>query len=579
MKNSSLYDSLPIQLISNIRETRCIQIGRFTGEKITIISLIILCLTTGAFHASAQDIVPSRIKAVTLFPDQALITREANVKVHKGLNEILIDIEAFEVDSDSVSAKVFGKGELYSVQFKEIFLQAAPQKNIQALEEKLQQLKASRVAMEDNRIMLQNQERFLLSVMDFSKIQLPQDIMTTFPKIQDLENTLTFLGTNFKKINEAKQVLNAKVDSIKQEIQTVEKQLASLTIYRKKEKKAVEILFNTAEDQHIKIEPSYLIPNASWNPVYKVDVAPNLNTVNLTMFSKILQKTGEDWNNITLTVSNAIPAKGARLPEIATWDLDIARPQPIADRSKRFLHSQEADAPVHALAMKEVEAEMEEVGFAGALKKEMPFSVEYKLNQKLRIESKDEVTLLPVFNKILTGEFSYLAVPKTSPFAFLICKTKIDMEILDGPMNVHFGSQFIGKTFLEEKRAGEAFDINIGVDRSVKIKREKVKDKIQETFFGSFERNTIVREMAFTVVAENLKHEPITVTILDCIPVSRTDKIKVENVNIQPKPSEKNYQGREGVLLWSFVLQPAEVKKINISFSIIYPKDEPVVGL
>ncbi len=578
MKDHSPYDTLPIQLIGNIRKARCNRIGRFTGKKFTIISLIILCLTTGVFHASAQDIVPSQIKAVTLFPDQALITREANVKVHKGLNEILIDIEAFQVDSDSVSAKVFGKGELYSVQFKDIFLQVAPQKNIRTLEEKLQQLNASRVAMEDNRVLLQNKERFLLSVIDFSKVQLPQDIMTTFPKIQDLDNTLTFLGASFKKINEEKQALNAKVDSIKQEIQTVEKQLASLTIYRKKEKKAIEILFNTAEDQHIKIEASYLIPNASWKPVYKVDVAPNLNTVNLTMFSKIHQKTGEDWKNIALTVSNAIPAKGARLPEITTWDLDIARPQPIADRSKRFSHSQEPDDPVHAFAMKE-EAETEEAGFAVALKKEMPFSVEYTLNQKVSIESRDEVTLLPVFNKIMTGEFSYVAVPKTSPFAFLICKTKIDMEILDGPMNVHFGSQFIGKTFLEAKKAGEAFDINIGVDRAVRIKREKEKDKIQETFFGSFERNTIVREMAFTVVAENLKSEPITVTIFDSIPVSRTDKIKVENVNIQPKPSEKNYQGREGVLLWSFVLQPAEVKKINISFSISYPKDEPVLGL
>jgi uncharacterized protein (TIGR02231 family) len=297
------------------------------------------------------------------------------------------------------------------------------------------------------------------------------------------------------------------------------------------------------------------------------------------MFAQIHQKTGEDWKNINLTVSNAIPVKGARLPEITTWSLDIARPQPIAGRGKHLGYSRKAGAPVDAFEMKEAEADIGEAEFAGALKKEMPFSFEYKMSQNLSIESKDEVTLLPVFTKILTGEFLHLAVPKTSPFAFLICKTTADREILDGPMNVHFGSHFIGKIFMEEKKAGETFDINIGVDRAVKIKREKEKDKIKETFFGSFERNKIVREMAFTVVAENLKSEPITIIILDSIPVSRTDKIKVENVNIQPKPSEKNYQGREGVFLWSFVLKPKEVKKINISFSVIYPKDEPVLGL
>lgn len=579
MKGYSPYDSLRIQLIRKIRKARCKQIGRSIKKESMMILLIIICLLSGIFHASAQDIVPSQIKSVTLFPNQALVIREANVKVHRGLNEILIDIEAFKVDSDSVSAKVFGKGEFYSVQFKDIYLQVAPQKNIRALEERLQQLKASYVALEDNRALLQNKERFLLSVIDFSKTQLPQDIKTTFPKIQDLENTLTFLGINFKKINEERQALNAKVDLIKQEIQTTEKDLASLTIYRKKEKKAIEVLFNTEEEQHIKIEASYLIQNADWKPVYKVDVAPDLNTVNLIMFSKIHQKTGEDWENINLTLSNSIPVKGARLPEISTWNLDIARPQPIADRSKGFGDSQEIAAPVDAIEMKEAEAGIEEAEFVSALKKEMPFSFEYKMSQKLGIESRDEVTLLPVFTKVLRGEFSYLAMPKASPFAFLICKTKIDREILEGPMNVHFGSHFIGKTFFEEKKAGETFDINIGVDRAVKIKREKEKDKIQETFFGSFERNTIIREMAFTVVAENMKNEPITISILDSIPVSQTDKIKVENVNIQPKPSEKNYQGREGLLLWSFVLKPNEVKKINISFSVSYPKDEPILGL
>jgi len=579
MKACIPYDSLRIEPTRKIRKACCKQTGRFAEKKSMMISLVILYLLFGVFHASAQDIVPSQIKSVTLFSNQALVTREANVKVNEGLNEILIDIEAFQVDSDSVSAKVFGRGELYSVQLKDIYLQVAPQKNIRALEEKLKQLKRSRVALEDSRVLLQNKEQFLLSVIDFSKIQLPQDIKTTFPKIQDLENTLTFLGMNFKKINEERQALNAKVDSIKQEIQTVEKKLASLTIYRKKEKKAIEVLFNTEQDQHIKIEASYLIQNADWKPVYKVDVAPDLNTVNMIMFSKIHQKTGEDWKNINLTISNAIPVKGARLPEISTWNLDIARPQPIADRGKRFGYSQKATAPGDAFEMKESEADTVEAEFVGALKNEMPLSFEYKMSQKFSIESKDEVTLLPVFNKILTGEFSYFAVPRASPFAFLICKTTADREILDGPMNIHFGSHFIGKTFLEEKKAGETFDINIGVDRAVKIKREKEKDKIKETFFGSFERNTIVREMAFTVVAENLKSEPITIIVLDSIPVSRTDKIKVENVTIQPKPSEKNYQGREGILLWSFVLKPDEVKKINISFSVSYPKDEPVLGL
>jgi len=381
---------------------------------------------------------------------------------------------------------------------------------------------------------------------------------------------------NFKKISGEKQTLNEEIDSVKQTIQTAEKELASLTIYRKKEKKAIEVQFHAGEDQQIKIEVGYLVEDASWRPVYKIDVAQDLHKVGLTMLSKIYQKTGEDWKNIHLTVSNATPVKGGRLPETAIWDLDIARPQPVVDDRD---DNQQTTAPVAALKTSETETSSAEAEFIEPVKKEMPFSFEYGVSQMISVDSSDDFIQLPVFHKSLTGEFSYMAVPKTSPSVFLICRTTTDSEIMDGPVNVHFGSHFIGKAFMGEKKAGEAFDINIGADRAVKIKRQKEKDTITETFFGAFERNTTVREMEFTIVAENLKNETITINILDSIPVSRTDKILVENINIQPQPSEKNYQGREGILLWSLSLKPDEVKKISLSFTISYPKDEPVMGL
>jgi len=102
MKACIPYDSLRKEPTRKIRKACCKQTRRFTEKKSMMISLIILCLLVVVFHASAQDIVPSQIKSVTLFLNQALVTREANVKVNKGLNEILIDIEAFQVDSESV---------------------------------------------------------------------------------------------------------------------------------------------------------------------------------------------------------------------------------------------------------------------------------------------------------------------------------------------------------------------------------------------------------------------------------------------------------------------------------------------
>ncbi|MGB5157310.1 MAG: DUF4140 domain-containing protein, partial [Desulfobacterales bacterium] len=124
---------------------------------------------------------------VTLFSDQALVTREANISVHKGLNEIFIGVDAFKVDSDSVSAKIFGKGELYSVQLKTIYLEKAPQENIKDLEKKLKDLKAVRTAMNGEINVLKKQGKVPcivdpMSRLIFIKIKLPKvsDIFSGF---------------------------------------------------------------------------------------------------------------------------------------------------------------------------------------------------------------------------------------------------------------------------------------------------------------------------------------------------------------------------------------------------------------
>ena len=523
----------------------------------------------------SQDIISSQIKEVTLFTNQALIKREAKLRVKKGLNELFLELEAFRVDKDSVSAKVFGKGDIFSVQFKEIYLKEAPQENIKTLEQKIKELKKSRRILLEEKDVLSKKEMFLKSVMDFSQTQVPQDMKTIFPKIEDLERTLVFLDGNFKSINEKKQSLDYQIEEINKEIEVLEKELASLKRPQDQTKKVIEILFDSQKDQEIRVEASYLVYNASWQPIYKVDVPLTLEEVNLVMFSKIKQKTGEDWKNITLSVSNVIPLKGVGLPLPGTWFLNLRRYGP----REKVGGAYEAYHLESKALMPKVSLEEKEVDFAYAQKKEFPLSFEYQLPQVLNIESKDKETTLPLFSKTIIGKFFHYAVPKVNALTFLVCRVSADKELLSGSLNVHFGGRFIGKTFLREKKADEEFDLSLGADRDVKVKREKIKDKIRETFFGKIERQTVIRELVFKITVENLKEKPITVKILDSIPVSKTDKVEIKDIKISPQPSQRDYQDREGVMLWEFELKSREKEEINIEFVITHPKNIPLFGL
>ena len=540
-----------------------------------IISLVLFAIL-GVGLCFSQEVVPSKIKEVTLFTNQALIKREASLRVKKGLNELFLEIEAFGLDRDSVSAKVYGEGSLYSVQFKEIYLKEAPQKKIRELQEKIEELEEKKKSLVNQLSILGKQERFLDSVVDFSQTQIPEDLKTTFPKVDDLEKILGFLGRNLQSINQEREGFNKEIKELDEEIEVLEKELATLKRPHQKTKKVIEIVFDSKKDQPVKIEADYLVYNSRWQPLYKIDVPLNLGEVNLVMFSKIRQKTGEDWKDIKLSISNVIPLRGVGLPTLSSWFLDVRK------RVKRHRPGVDMFAALKGMRKAITFEEKEGAGLANfvyAIKKELPLSFEYQLPQTLTIESKDKDTLLPLFSKTLKGEFFYYVVPKVSPLTFLVCKTFSDKELLSGPLNVYFGGRFIGKTYLTEKKPNEEFYLNLGADREIKVKREKVKDKIKETFFGKIERKTVIRELAFKITVENLKEKPVKLKLLDSIPISRTDRIEVKNIKLTPEPKEKNYQDKEGVNLWEFDIQSKEKVEINIEFIVTYPKDIPIYGL
>jgi len=553
--------------------------------------ILVLFFFIGITSTFSQDIITSEIKDVVLFTNQALVTRLVEAKVEKGLNEIAVEVEAFAVDRDSVQAKVYGDGEVYSVQFKEVPLKDEPQENIRQLTEEIQKLSDQKKSLKNQRLTLNKQKSFLNSFINFAQVQVPKDVKTSLPKSEDLNRTFSFLAQGYSDVHRSEEAINKDIRELDKEINVAQRKLSSLGGAASKGKKNIEILFSSNKAQTVKIEATYLVYYVSWNPFYKVDVAMDLSDINLTMFSQLRQKSGEDWDNVELSVSNVIPTSGGALPTLSGWILDVGRSRSRYDKNKGGVGIYTATPATKMSRQQEsygyggydgdamMDFEIEEARVIYADKTELPLSFEYKLPQALSIKSQDKETTLPIFSKTLDGDFFHYAVPQLNSSTNLACRIKPDKELLAGALNVYFAGRFIGKTQIPEKKPGEFFDINLGVDREVKVEKEEITDKVNETFFKKIQRQTIVRELVYKITAENLKDKPITLKIVDVIPVSRTDRIVVKDVKITPQPSEKDYNDIKGLNLWELKLGASQKKEIDIKFIITYPKGEYISGL
>ncbi len=541
-------------------------------QSVCITVMFVILLSTSVAWTQSVYTVESQIKQVTVFSNQALIERQAAVSVKKGFTDIRIPVKTFAIDPDSITARVFGKGEVHSVQYKQIPVAEQPQENIRVLEAKLDRLKASRRELQDQQQVLKKQEAFLNAFIDFSQSQVPKDLATRLPKPEELGQTLSFLAAGYQKVFEQLRELEPKLQALEKQIRVVERELAARRGPDRQSLRVIDIQFLSAAEQRVRVETGYITRSAGWQPLYKVAVPASLSDMNITLFSRITQKSGEDWQQVKLAVSNVSPLRGVRLPSLSSWLLDVPRPDGFQPRSKRAALEKSAPLADEVASLPTLEQDAE-ANIAQAEKTKLPLSFEYSLPRKIDIESRDKESLLPLFSKKLKGDFYHYCVPQRSPLTFLVADAKADRELLSGLLNVYFAGQYVGKTFLQEKKPGEPFTLNLGADREVSVKREKTLDKVQETFLGRFERDTVVRQLAYKIRIENRKDQAVKLQILDRVPVSKTDRIEVKDVRFTPAPGRQNYLDRQGVMRWDLWLKPGDKKEIVIAFTVTYPKE------
>ncbi len=526
----------------------------------------------------------NRITKVVVFDHGAYLQRRVQTQVHGGLNRILIEVKAFQIDSASVQARVYGQGDILSVQFKETPVKDAPQEDVRALDEDKRARSRERGSLERERDVVDKQIAFLDSVVAFSETETPKELKTEFPDVERLQGTLEFLDANYRRLAQRREELGYQVDELDREIAVLERRLKRLRRSKSTTRKCIEVLFDATEEQALDIEASYVASNASWKPVYKVDVPLDLESVSLTMFARIEQATGENWDDVDLSVSNALPMKGTALPDPQGWHLQLPHVMVAAEAAPDVVFDDMAaggaeEEFVGDLELSEFLDDAPEAAFLVAKAQQLPLAFEYDLPQKVDIGSGDGATLLPLYAKTLEGEFFHFAVPRLDPLAYLVCSAGTDSALLAGRLNIHLGGRFIGSTALAEKRAGEELLINLGADRGVKVHREKVTDKLTETFFGMVDRSSVARALEFRVVVENLKDQPVRMRVADSVPVSNTDRIQIKGLEMVPEPEVRDWKQREGVTLWDFEADAGSTREISVKFFVKHPKDMLPDGL
>ncbi len=551
-----------------------------------------------AAHAETVQ-ADSKISKVVVYDDRALVTRSAELQLTLGSHEVIFSGLPGSLEPDSISAKGEGqaKVKLFGARIVTQQLEDSQSPRVKELETKMESLRDKQAAQDATEKILQEKWDFLASIRAAQGTQIGKDLVTRQPMADEIQKLSLFLDQEFLSVTQKRSELQMDRRSVSKEIDQVQRELNQLQQQNVKWQQSIAVDLEAANAGGFRLEVSYRVPGASWQPVYEARTDIDSNQVELDAYGMIQQSTGEDWKDVSLELSTAKPALGGQMPEIEPWYLFKFEPPQLplmafAPRSKMVVDQKKEMMNEGVLGNSEDRLEEFEADKTRG-RKDAPLpssvasaqiqssgpSVQYVLPKKETILSDGQSKKSSIQIYQFPANFVYQAVPKLSPYAYLRAKVKNNSEglLLPGQVQVFLKGAYVGNSWIKSIGTDEEFDLFLGVDEKIRVTQKRLSRKESVSLIPGFKGKIKTVEFVFSTTIENYSGKDAAVLLQDHVPVAQHQDIKVE-FSTEPSPT-RTLEDKPSVFEWAFKIPAGQKQKVQVSFKVKHPEDMVVQGL
>ncbi|HEY5689882.1 MAG TPA: mucoidy inhibitor MuiA family protein [Cyclobacteriaceae bacterium] len=534
-------------------------------------SSLLVMLVFGSLTAFGQTekVVDSKITDVTVFLNKAQVTREMTTRLEAGKMELVLSGLTSQLDPSSIQVSGNGNLTILGISHRQNYLTEfnVPPK-LKTLKDSLSGYQKQLGLEQSHKEILNKEEQMLLSN---QKIGGANQNLT----VAELKAMADFFRSRLGEIVSSRMKQDEKLKVITEHIQRLQKQINSENELYSRNTSEIVISVSANNATSATFEINYIVYNANWSPIYDLRAINTKGPIQLNYKANVLQRTGEDWNNVKLTLSTANPNQSGLMPQLAPWYLDFYNP--IVYKNDRGRGAAARSAMPAAMSEK---MEMEVADEAPALSLsdyvstvQTSLNTEFKIALPYTVTSSAKPTTVDISKHEIKSDYDYSVVPKLDNDAFLIAKATgwEAYNLLPGEANIFFEGTYVGKTFIDPNSIKDTLSVSLGRDKRIVVKREELKDLTSKRLIGSNQRE----EHSWQITVRNSKSEPITITVEDQLPVTRNSQIEVSPID----NGGAKFNAVTGKLTWQLTIQPNESKKVIYRYEIKYPKDKQISGL
>ncbi|WP_085962791.1 mucoidy inhibitor MuiA family protein [Bradyrhizobium sp. ORS 285] len=535
-------------------------------------------LTAVPGHAANLD-ASSTVDAVTVYPDGATVTRVISLDLPAGDSTAVakdfplgLDASSLRVEGEAGAKLVIGTVDAKPPR-------AAPPVNLPEIDKRIEALKDERANLDGAIAAALARKKFAERFAETSPAGLGE---------KGEARPIAEWRSAFAAVAEEVGQADAAIRDAERKQREIDREVARLQADRATKppsRMEVQIELSAAAATKAQLRVTYAVRNARWVPLYDARLDTSARdrkpALELVRRAEIQQSTGEDWSDVTLSVSTVRTGRGGSAPELRTvvaqYPAPPAPPAPkpaavgvsrgVFERTQEFhfgggtTFDDVADKAVEQQTVAEISA----------------YQTAFRLPGRVSIGANDGAKSLRISTATITPDLVIRSVPVIDPTAYLEASFKQaeDAPLLPGKVSIYRDGMFVGTSKLASSGKDETVRLGFGADDKVKVERGVVKRN--EGSAGLIVTTAKVDERAFKTTVRNAHDFPVKVAIQDQLPVSENEEITVEMLPATTPPTSTNVRDRRGVTEWMLDARPGETKEISFAWRIRWPKDKTVV--
>lgn len=283
--------------------------------------------------ADAALTVDAPIHSVVVYSDRARVTRSARIKL-SGTQPILLPLLQGSVDPSSIRLESQG-AEVLRIETTYVDASDLPEDEAQRLLKGLEKI-------DDDLSRIQGEQEIYRAQLNLLQRLLP----AVPPQGTDVQKPPARLNPSgwaavIAFIRSGQEKLYGKVADEDEQLRTLRRQRQELVDKARllggiAHRAGYRVAATLVGQGAAQVALTYMTAGARWLPTYDIQLLPAQNRVELSLAGLVSQETGEDWNDVALTLSTAVPATATQLPKLLSWKIGmrerfIPTPQPLTE--------------------------------------------------------------------------------------------------------------------------------------------------------------------------------------------------------------------------------------------------------